>query len=123
MLDEKLFAEFEKAYEETNQGYIELDYFLNYIAGDFESHVRFNQTWLVYVYHSYCSSKRCRLLNNAYDYMWNDQQDLRKIIKNFGEKAKQEDEKTPVHPDSVRLGRINCRVFRSDICDRIVKSD
>ena len=54
------------AFESLGDGFITEAYFNEFIVPMNESSVQQNQTWFLYLFHSYCNTKKCMTLNEAY---------------------------------------------------------
>ena len=93
-------------------GYIDNQYFSQEIVARNETTVKNNNTWFIYLFHSYCRSQQCIQLNEAYEDMYLEWQDDIKL--------RQGDEGQEVQED-IHLGRVNCRIFKKDICDRVIQ--
>ena len=105
----------------SHAGWVDQEYFESYVASERETQVKFGQIWFMYLFHSRCKSKSCILLNEAYEYMFIDWLNQTRTV---GIDLEKED--TPeikFARDNVKIGRVNCKKFKREICDRIMMRD
>lgn len=67
-----------RSHEEENHGlgYIDNHIFENDIVHKNSSFVVDDNVWFIYMYHSFCNSKKCHTLNRAFERVYNDWEDL-----------------------------------------------
>lgn len=58
--------------EGPGSGWIDPEYFNNYIVPNDRNQVYKNKTWFIYLFHSLCRSGKCQKLNHAYDQIHED---------------------------------------------------
>ena len=92
-------------------GWIDRTTFITEIVPEYNTTVLNNNTWFVYLFHSFCQTKRCMKLNEAYESIYNEWQDVQNLREREGDSV-----------DHIQIGRVNCRQFKLDICERILLS-
>lgn len=93
----------------SHAGWVDQEYFEAYIVPSHTTEVNFNQTWFLYLFHSRCKSKVCRLLNEAYEYMFIDWLNSTRTVGIDYEK--EDSNQTKFARDNIKIGRVNCKTF------------
>lgn len=105
----------------SHAGWVDQEYFEAYIVPPAVDSVKFDQIWFLYLFHSRCKSKVCRLLNEAYEYMFIDWLNSTRTVGIDFEK--EDTNQTKFARDNIKIGRINCKKYKQELCNRIMLQD
>ena len=105
----------------SHAGWVDQEYFESYIVPAKQDTIKFDQIWFLYLFHSRCKTKACMLLNEAYEYIFIDWLNSTRTV--GIDLDKEDTPRTKFARENVKIGRVNCKKFKREICERIMMKD